>query len=113
MKEAFELFDRAGSGASNLSPRPAARLLCRPRSQEMGASSGPPLLSRTDAVSRSGLVSHRVLVGWFAGKISGDDFGTVVRAVGLNPTEADLSGAGGGDKVRQTARDEELQPARR
>lgn len=32
------------------------------------------------------------------GKISFEDFGTVVRAVGLNPTEAELEGAGSSEK---------------
>ena len=34
----------------------------------------------------------------FVGKISFEDFGTVVRAVGLNPTEKELEGAGNGEK---------------
>ena len=32
------------------------------------------------------------------GKISFEDFGTVVRAVGLNPSEKELEGAGSGEK---------------
>jgi hypothetical protein len=91
VKEAFELFDRAGSGASWQSPPPRGS----------GTHSLVNTLLSWLAVSHAAVASPPLPaspVAPRAGKISFEDFGTVVRAVGLNPSEKELEGAGSGEK---------------
>jgi hypothetical protein len=56
------------------------------------------LLSAPLTRCRRTLSSHCLPVAPRTGKISFEDFGTVVRAVGLNPSEKELEGAGSGEK---------------
>ena len=105
VKESFDLFDRAGSGKIALFDRihaaacPSFRVAIRFGADLLeGASFCVDPLGAVDGPERNSLTPHP----WRAGKVSHEDFGTVVRACGHNPTEAEL-GEDKGDQVRPRA----------